>query len=394
MVYLRASCVFFLGLSITITIGLAVSGCADFNTVSQDGGTEDASDGSYDGGGGDQEVGQDDDQGSDQDGDQGGDQGGEGGDCDSYISALVDCSYQLSTRVIPDACPITYCMDAPCVKDSDCPLAGASENGGYCVLGNCVFCWQDSQCQDDYICRGGRCIDPMANPCDNNPPCTDPNCRVVSISENACPVCVCDSVFSRQCDNDGDCQVISSYLYHRCVYGRCTDCRHDEDCSHDAQCLPPGLCGVMEPHPEVLYGTWLLGWAGGMDHFSYFRFEPDGTLRRGFYIPQGTFADDIPLFPCNPDEPYPRPIVGSWETAESSSVDLLLIRMSLNVPCDSGAGWVQNFQVTFPEQGNIVRFTNLDGDQLLEGIKVPNDVNACTPDFSSCQVPDWSWFEF
>lgn len=308
-------------------------------------------------------------------------------DCDAFITALAECPYQLVTEIQPEACPRAVCMAAPCRTDADCPLAGASDNGGSCVMGNCVYCWQDTDCPPGHACRGGRCVDVAANPCGNAPPCQAPRCGLVSISEQPCPVCVCDSIFDVACQRDLDCQVISSHPYRRCVYGRCADCKDDSECGY-GPCLPPGVCFDMQPHPEALYGAWLIGWWGGMDHFSYFRFEPDGTFRRGFYGDGGVWADDIPGPPCWPGEPWPAPQVGTWEPVESES-GLLIVRLSLNVACDDGAGWSERYAVGLPADTPFVSFQHLDGESHYEGWQVP--MSACGPDFTECQVPADFW---
>ena len=362
----------FLSVFAMLVLLAGFSGCTDYQGDAGDGGLTDAVDG------GEEEK---------ADGSDG--EAGDGGDelppeCDRFISALMDCPYQYVTEIRPQACPQAVCMNSPCEKDDDCPLAGSSENGDKCVLGNCVYCWEDVDCAEGFACRGGRCVDLEANPCGNHPPCQAPRCSMVSVSERPCPVCVCDSIHQIPCQEDMDCLVISSHPYRRCVYGRCADCKDDTDCDY-GNCLPPGMCFDMRPHPEALYGAWLIGWPGGLDHFSYFRFEPDGTLRRGVYEGAGAWADDIPGLPCWPD-PWPRALVGTWEPEVTAS-GFLVVRMSLNVTCDDGAGWSTRYNVTPSNDGTSATFHHVDGDQHYQGWRVPTD--SCTADFTECREPTY-----
>jgi len=187
---------------------------------------------------------------------------------------------------------------------------------------------------------------------------------------------------------------MARFPYRSCVYGRCTECRNDDDCAH-GPCLPPGMCFGMDPHPQALYGTWLIGWAGGMDHFSYFRFEPDGTFRRGTYEPQGAWADDVPHLPCAPEHhPWPSPLTGTWEP-EATASGLLVVRVSLNLDCHTGAGWTGRYGFTLTQNAEgRIRAQVLAIDEPLgwdTAWKMPSDI--CTPDFSECQAPRDLWWD-
>jgi hypothetical protein len=134
---------------------------------------------------------------------------------------------------------------------------------------------------------------------------------------------------------------------------------------------------------ETLYGTWLIGWYGGMDHVSYVRFEPDGTLRRGAYGPDGPWADDFPNLPCWPGEDVDMPLVGTWEPEVTQS-GFLVVRMSLNVTCDTGNGWSARFVVNVSDDGKTAQFDDVDSDWTYDAVRTGN---VCTPDMSSCPVP-------
>ena len=313
----------------------------------------------------------------------------DGKECPTYIGALADCPYRWISDDLGDGnlCPVPGCMDATCETDADCPWADDANWGGSCVLGNCVYCWNDSQCNGGELCRAGRCVPPPAQ-CPPAPQCSDPGCHLVTPSEAPCPVCVCDTMFDKQCAEDGYCMQFSSVKYGACVYGRCAECRNDDQCGW-GHCLPPGICYDMTPAAHTLYGTWLIGWAGGLDHFSYFRFEPDGTLRRGAYGWEGAWADDIPPMPCWPEGIDPEmPLLGTWEP-EITQSGFLVVDLTLNIYCDNGPGWTRRYAVNLTDDWGDAQFTDVDGDMDFIAFKKPTD--TCTPDFSTCQVPEGYW---
>ena len=305
--------------------------------------------------------------------------------CPAYVSALADCPHYLHHGFSDDACDLFAC-DERCKSNDDCVFADGAFFGEQCVLGNCVFCWQDTQCQAGEVCRGGHCVDdsPM---CKNPPPCNQEGCKLVYQSEVPCPVCVCDDVVGGiPCTEDFECMLLSIFPFKGCVYGRCAECISDDDCGW-GRCLPPGMCYEMTPPMDSMYGTWLIGWFGALNHYSYFRFEPDGTLRRGSY-PSGTDAwmDDIPQdMPCWPGvAPANYPLVGTWRPEVTAS-GFLVLDMHLNLTCDSGEGWQSRFMVNLSADGEGATFDDVDSDLVLDALKVPTD--ACLPDFSVCDTP-------
>ena len=314
--------------------------------------------------------------------------------CPTYIAARADSYHGLFKS--ESGCPSVSAMSVRCKKDADCEgLAnpGLPDLGDTCVLGNCVWCWNDDECQPGLVCRAGRCVDSAPLDCPNPGTCDAPNCHLITPSESPCPVCACDEIYNLDCHTDLDCLPFSFHPFSRCVYGRCVDCRNDDDCDW-GRCMQPGMCWEMTPPEDMLFGTWLLGWAGGMDHFSYFRFETDGTFRRSAYDtsdPVGAWADDVPSLyqVCDPGGPVPAPLVGTWEPEVTAS-GYLLVRVSLNLPCATGQGWTDLWAVNWLEGSPwTANFEDIDGDMNLMGWKV--DGTACFDDFSVCPVPDYPW---
>ena len=304
--------------------------------------------------------------------------------CDPFIGAISECPFQFLGPIGNDSCDSVQCLNEPCQLDQDCPITSVREPGTLCVQGNCVFCWNDEQCSGGQVCRMGRWVSSPAR-CPEPPPCTDSGCQLLSTSESPCPVCICNSTFNVSCTQDTDCLPLSSHPFSYCTYGHCAECRNDADCTY-GQCLPPGFCFDMQPSPTGLYGTWLIGWGGGMDHFSYFRFEPDGTLRRGKYEPEMAWSDDIPgNLPCWPSG-WPEPALGTWKP-EMTSSGMLVIRMSLNLLCHDGAGWSTRFAVDLSEDNTQASFRGVDDETYVDGIKV--SPSFCNNEFTSCELPQF-----
>ncbi len=314
-------------------------------------------------------------------------------ECPAYMAATRDCPYAWETFASSvGACPYALCMDAPCGADADCGAPGfPTYDGGHCVQGNCVTCWQDSQCDEPQVCRAGRCVWPDAEACGSFAglvSCEEAGCSYVEASEVPCPICVCDSIAGKACAEDMDCQVVSSHPYRRCVYGRCAECGNDSECPSDMSCSPPGMCVGMDPRPRAMIGTWLIGWGGGMDHFSYFRFEPDGTLRRGSYVTEGAWSDDIPGLPCWPDGVMPVPLIGTWEPLMNESGSLILV-MSLNVSCDPGDGWRGRYLITLSDDGMQAGFQSIDAPDGMQYTGFRKSPGNCAADGGICVSPMW-----
>ena len=314
--------------------------------------------------------------------------------CPLYVAALASNHYGLFKA--ENGCPSKTPMPMNCANDSDCTdqaSLGLPDLGDTCVLGNCVWCWNDDECLPGHVCRAGRCVDNAPLNCPDPGACNDPGCHLITPSEAPCPVCACDNTYAIACETDMDCLPFSFHPFSRCVYGRCADCRNDEDCDW-GRCMQPGICYEMTPPEELLFGTWLIGWYGGMDHFSYFRFEADGTFRRGAYDtsgPVGAWSDDVPSVyqVCDPGWPLSAPLIGTWEP-EITQSGYLVVRIRLNLPCADNDGWAVRWGVNIMEGTPwTADFDDIDGDSDYTGWKV--DGTGCLNDFSGCPLPEYPW---
>ncbi len=313
-----------------------------------------------------------------------------------YKSGLAECAFQYvdaapSEPPVPDGAP---CLPAPCTADSDCMAINTIGAGQMCVMGNCVYCAQDTDCVSPAVCRAGRCVEKGWTDCPAAPDCGT-SCVPIEMSETSCTVCVCNTEYFNNCATDNDCQVISHHPFQNCVSGRCADCRTDADCGHPAlKCVQPGICIGMEPHPSVLYGAWLIGWFGGFNHFSYFRFEPDGTLRRAAYDPAGQagWADDIFLTSCAfAPGTAPEPFVGTWEPQVTES-GFLVINVDFQAICNPDDPVLSRWMITMNETGAAFTMRSVENPDLeYSGIRVPAG-EYCNSEFTTCVRPDGLMF--
>ncbi|HOC99146.1 MAG TPA: hypothetical protein PKH54_04320 [Myxococcota bacterium] len=309
-------------------------------------------------------------------------------ECPPHLSRLVECPFiwgEPGNGAV--ACPSTAeCLGVPCAQDGFCALYAEEGGGDKCVMGNCVYCWQDSQCPQGDVCRAGRCVGKTPAECPEVPDCAAAGCLEMMLSDTNCPTCVCDTEFFNQCEIDDDCMPISHHLFRRCVYGRCAECRFDDDCD-SGECLPPGICYSMTKHPSAIFGTWLIGWYGGLDHFSYFRFEPDGTLRRAGYVPESTFADDILTGGCAAEAGQSLPgIVGTWEPEVTES-GFLVVRLAFVSPCQAGTKVSERFAITMGTDGDSMTLKSVENPDAgdLTGLRI--NPLLCSADFTTCPSP-------
>ena len=320
-------------------------------------------------------------------------------DCDcseqtQYKADMLECAFILvdpkhSPPTTPESAP---CLPEPCASDNDCTQINTIGAGNKCVMGNCVFCVNDDECQSPEVCRTGMCVR-KSEACPGTPECAAAGCTPMEISETSCPVCVCMTEYFNSCATDDDCLLISHHPFHFCVNGRCADCRNDGDCTDTgSNCLQPGICYTMAPHPSAIYGSWLIGYyGGGFNHFSYFRFEPDGTLRRGIYQEEGPagWADDIFLFDCPAaGGESPGPLVGTWEP-EITESGFLVIRIDLKAACNPEGEGLSRWLITPDETGEMITLKSVENPDSVEffGIHLKPGT-SCNSAFTQCIPPD------
>jgi hypothetical protein len=108
-----------------------------------------------------------------------------------------------------------------------------------------------------------------------------------------------NGLLSTECDGPEDCPEGSTcqlradddFIYPACTTespscsAYCVACNSSEDCPGGEACVPNGFgsgdwvggtCGP-EFSDLLVAGDWLIGWSGGMEHYSWYRFTQDGA---------------------------------------------------------------------------------------------------------------------
>jgi hypothetical protein len=74
-----------------------------------------------------------------------------------------------------------------------------------------------------------------------------------------------------------------------------------EPCAPDCDCFCAGGaylgCSMLGGDPlQKFIGTWLIGWSGGMNHYSWLRIQPDNVAR---VLDGSALSGNLPFWPCN-----------------------------------------------------------------------------------------------
>ncbi len=130
---------------------------------------------------------------------------------------------------------------------------------------------------------------------------------------------------------------------------------------------------------STLEGIWLVGWSGGMNHYSWVRFDTTEPMAGdALFNPGEDVGANAPLWPCAG--------AGSWmATAKPDTVQLMFpANCSLQME-------VLSFVSVEPAGGyppgaiQAARIESLSAPGQLEGYKFAQ--SQCTPDMSSCDNP-------
>ena len=130
--------------------------------------------------------------------------------------------------------------------------------------------------------------------------------------------------------------------------------------------------GTIEDPGALDTGVWLVGEGNGGNHFSWLRFDSDGTL---FALDGRDLPDNEPWFGCSG--------VGSWSFDGAEGV-----RLDLPGGCDSTTltfgDWypIGAFGVDTPQE--VFLFDSGRG-VTLGAWRFPDD--QCSPDFTTCADP-------
>jgi hypothetical protein len=167
-----------------------------------------------------------------------------------------------------------------------------------------------------------------------------------------------------------DCQVFSEACFCPCGV---------EPCEPDCTCACGGGnylgCGPKSIlTPGALDGVWLIGWSGGLNHYSWIRFSANGTAD---LLDGADISANAPFWPCNGP--------ASWIfTAKLDTV-------GVNFPAGCGSTFdtftftLQSYAGYPPGAILSASVEQLSTSQVIEGYKYPS--NQCNAQMTQCTPP-------
>jgi len=148
-------------------------------------------------------------------------------------------------------------------------------------------------------------------------------------------------------------------------------CDAEGNCSIDA----PVVCGCGSELCQLLDdGVWLVGWAGGLNHFSWLRFQYLGTTNGTVDLLALTCAGCTSFYPCDGQGQF---------TLDPATAEMVI---DLPVACAGQATLVFGafYDVEWP-MGTLTGVEVTDGMYPIEGYLFPP--GQCDPAFTSCTDP-------
>lgn len=173
--------------------------------------------------------------------------------------------------------------------------------------------------------------------------------------------------------------------YCECAVSNCKVYAEDCFCPCDAACQPVPCdcacgggaflgCGVdMGPFSDQAVGTWLIGWSGGLNHFSWLRLEPSGVAR---VLDGADLSVNIPFWECSG--------AGTWMlTAKPNTVGVYF-------PASCNVGFESLTFTLVPSTGyppGVILAASIEtaSSQPIEGYKFPHSI--CDAQLTTCKDP-------
>jgi hypothetical protein len=240
-------------------------------------------------------------------------------------------------------------------------------------------CQTAAECNDDPSistlygrCENGRCVcDAMLNP--SQAPFTP---------RGKCGPQAPDCTIGQ--DQTCNASPQMSALAGRCVNGKC-ECNPSFAKNFAGKCGATPASPPSPKFPDFVPGLWLIGWSGGLDHFSWVRITADNGGQAGKTIYRTKPSDKkgvTPYWDCDAQ--------GTWMvTAKLNTIFLTFSEMcevaNPNVahsytfgPIDSNPTFVKTALLQ-------VNFETEPGQQSLIGLKFPDD--TCNATLTQCADP-------
>lgn len=174
------------------------------------------------------------------------------------------------------------------------------------------------------------------------------------------------------CKAAASCQVFSEACFCPCGI---EPCEPDCDCAcGGGKYLGCGPKDVMQP--GALEGIWLVGWSGGMNHYSWVRFNADGSAD---VLDGADLPVNGPLFACSGK--------GSW----IFSAMVHNVHLTLPAACATGPAFDLTYQSFKPASGYAkgavleANVTTPPSGNPLEAYKFP--ASQCDAGMTSCKSP-------
>jgi hypothetical protein len=212
-----------------------------------------------------------------------------------------------------------------------------------------------------------------------------------------------NGLLSSGCDGPEDCPAGSvcqmrsddEYIYAACsseapsCEAYCVACNSDADCAGEDRCVPnvfgsgrwqsatcgPGLSELLPA------GDWLIGWVGGVDHFSWFHFTKDAVdPRKGVVKTLATECGGCTSFGCGSD-------AGTYEIVAENEV-----RLEFPESCTASYRFtsLSSPPETLPLDSQVVVSAQVTVDAAefssAQALLYPPGV-GCSLDFSVCSYP-------
>jgi hypothetical protein len=129
---------------------------------------------------------------------------------------------------------------------------------------------------------------------------------------------------------------------------------------------------------SILPGIWLVGWSGGLNHYSWVRIDPGGGTGAAEYLPGTELQSNAPYWSCSGS--------GTWTITQKPNTVLLMFPAVCNIQPMSLTFDSFYAPGTYPKNANLgARISTNPPTQPLDGWRFPP--NQCDGQMASCTNP-------